>query len=82
MIYMGLWSNFNCSSMTDRLFVIYSMDITYRSIAAHDLFIIFIFLINKNIITLIIQKVQFNAELPLHYDRTLLVNIEGGLCPL
>ena len=45
-IYMGLWSNFNCSSMnlmmhrqTDRLFVLYSMDITCtcRSVAAHDL---------------------------------------------
>ena len=67
---------------TDRLFILYSMDITCRSIAAHDFFHIFIFLSNKNIITLITQKVQFNAELPLHFNRTLLVNIEGGLCPL
>ena len=40
----GLWSNFNCSSMnpmmhrqTDRLFVLYSMDITCKSVAAYDL---------------------------------------------
>ena len=43
---------------------------------------IFIFLINKNIITLITQKVQFNADLPLNCDRTLPGNIEGGPCPL
>ena len=71
-------------AQTDRQtdFVLYSMDIACRSIAAHDLFTYFVFLSNKNIITLIIQKVQFNAEFPLHCDRTLLVNIERGLCPL
>ena len=37
--YIGLWSNFNCSSMnpmihrqTDRLFILYSMGITCRFI--------------------------------------------------
>ena len=80
-VYLQLFKHEPDDAQIDRLFILYSMDITCRSIAGQFVNI-FIFLINKNIITLIIQKVQFNAELPLHCNRTLIVNSEGGLCPL